>query len=94
MSAYWIAHVTVHEPEEYKKYQDIAKEVFANYQAKFIVRSESSENLEGPQYTRHVIIQFKNMDVALQCYHSPEYQKAKKHRENASNTMITIVPQL
>lgn len=94
MSAYWIAHVTVHDVNEYKHYQERAKNVFESYDAHFVVRSNVSESLEGSNFQRHVIIQFKDMDTALACYHSPLYQEAKKYRDNASTTMITIVSNL
>lgn len=92
MSAYWIAYVTVHDKEKYKKYQEKAKDIFKHYGAHFLARSELAVNLEGQNFQRHVIIQFKDMSTALECYHSPLYQAAKKYRDNSCTTMIQIIP--
>jgi len=35
---YWIAHVHVIDPEEYKKYVDGARAAFENYGANFLAR--------------------------------------------------------
>lgn len=90
MSAYWIAHVTVHDSEQYKKYTELAKEVFPKYQAEFLVRDEAARNLEGPEYKRHVLIRFPTMELAEQCYHSREYQMARKQREGCCDVQIIL----
>lgn len=94
MAAYWIAHVTVHDSEKYQAYMELAKEVFPRFGAKFIARSEEPINLEGETYARHVVILFKDQKTALECYHSPEYQNARKKRLEAAEVMVTIIPGL
>ena len=94
MVAYWIAHVTVHDTEQYKKYTTLAKDVFPKYNAKFLVRDENAHNLEGPPYSRHVVIQFPSMKEALKCYHSDEYQAAKQQRQDCCDVLITLTHSL
>lgn len=94
MTAYWIAHVTIHDLEQYKKYAELAKDVFPQYGATFLVRDEDAYNLEGPAYARHVVIQFPSMEKALECYNSEAYQTAKKHRDSCSEALITLTHHL
>jgi uncharacterized protein (DUF1330 family) len=73
---YWIAHVDVSDPEGYKAYQAANAAAFAKYGARFIVRGGQFEVPEGTSRSRNVVLEFKDYETALACYHSAEYQKA------------------
>lgn len=94
MSAYWIAHVTIHDLEQYKQYMALAPLAFEKYGAKFIARGGESVYMEGPQYQRHVIIEFFDLTTAQACYHSEEYSKARTARQGCAEVMISIVESL
>ena len=84
---YWVARVEVHDLEGYKRdYVAFNGPVFAKYGAKFLVRAGKYEAPEGQSRSRNVVIEFKDYETALACYHSPEYQalvaKRKPHAEN------------
>lgn len=89
--AYWIAFVTVTNPDAYAGYQHHAPAAFAKYGAKFLVRGGEAETLEGDEWQRHVVIEFASKGQALACYNSPEYQEARKHRIGACHANIAIV---
>ncbi|WP_025899608.1 DUF1330 domain-containing protein [Sneathiella glossodoripedis] len=89
--AYWIAHVTVTDPDNYSLYANGAPKAFEKYGAKILARGGAFEQLEGKGHTRNVVIEFASMQDALNCYHSKEYQSAKEHRENAGIAEIVIV---
>ncbi|WP_350333896.1 DUF1330 domain-containing protein [Coralliovum pocilloporae] len=90
--AYWIAHVTVTDPEPYKLYADGASKAFEKYNARVLARGGRVEHLEGSGgRPRNVVIEFEDMETALACYHSDEYQAAKAHRENAGIAEILIL---
>ncbi|RAH27326.1 DUF1330 domain-containing protein [Pantoea agglomerans] len=91
MSAYWIAHVNINDAQQYQNYIDLAPLAFNKYQAKFIARGENATSLEGEKFTKHVVIEFPDYQTALDCYHSEEYQLAKKQRKDIAKAMITIV---
>lgn len=91
MSAYWIAHVNIDDAQQYQNYIELAPLAFKKYQAKFIARGENATSLEGETFKKHVIIEFSDYQTALDCYHSDEYQLAKKQRESVATAMITIV---
>ena len=89
--AYWIAHVTVTDPEPYALYAAGASEVFRDFGARILARGGPAEQLEGEGHPRNVVIEFDSMADALACYHSEGYQRARKHRENAGIAQVTIV---
>ncbi|MCH2076576.1 MAG: DUF1330 domain-containing protein [Rhodobacteraceae bacterium] len=89
--AYWIAHVTVTDPERYALYAQGTAEPFKKYGAKVLARGGTYHALEGADHPRNVVIEFASMEDALACYHSPEYQAAREHRIGAGIPNITIV---
>ncbi|MFY0616758.1 DUF1330 domain-containing protein [Shimia sp.] len=88
--AYWIANVTVTDPEAYQGYQALAPEAFAKYGARFLARGDA-ETLEGTQWQRRVIIEFATMQQAQECYNSPEYRAARAQREKACIADIALI---
>lgn len=90
MAAYWIAHVTVTNPEAYKGYQALAPAAFAAHGAKFLARGEGIV-LEGPRAPRHVVIEFPSLEAAQACYASAEYQAAKACRDGACEASVVLV---
>lgn len=90
MSAYWIAHVTVTDPEAYKIYQQQAAAALAAHGAVFLARGGETEVLEGPALDRHVVIRFPSLAVAKACYHSPAYAQARQSRAGAAVVHLVI----
>ncbi len=88
---YWVAFVTVTDPNRYAGYQKHAPAAFAKYNARFLARGGDAQTLEGEEFQRHVIIEFASKDQALACYKSPEYQAARAHRDAACQANIVIV---
>lgn len=91
MTAYWIAHVTVTDPDRYKGYQALAPAAFAAHGARFLARGGAFEVKEGPALDRHVVIEFPSMEAARACYASAEYQAAKAQRDGACIAHVTLV---
>jgi uncharacterized protein (DUF1330 family) len=91
MKAYWIAHVTVSSPDQYRHYAEAAPEAFRKYKARFLARGGRSEQLEGDGRPRNVVIEFDSFEDAVACYNSPEYQAAKAKRAGAGEADIVIV---
>ena len=89
--AYWIAFVTVTDPEAYAGYQALAPAAFAKFGARFLARGGEAETLEGAAWQRHVVIEFESKEQAQACYASPEYQTARAKRQNACRADIVIV---
>lgn len=89
---YWIAHVTVTDPERYKDYVAANAVAFKKYNAKFLVRGGRNEVAAGSGGgDRHVVLEFESYDVAKACYDSPEYMAARKIRDEASTANVIII---
>lgn len=91
MTAYWIAHVTVTDPDRYAGYQALAPAAFAAHGARFLARGGASETLEGPALQRHVVIEFPSLAAARACYASAGYQAARAARDGACVAHVVIV---
>ncbi len=88
---YWVVHVDVDNPEEYKKYVAANAVAFKKYGAKFLVRGGAADLREGSLRARTVVLEFKDLATAQACYDSPEYQAAKDIRLPHSTGDIVIV---
>jgi uncharacterized protein (DUF1330 family) len=88
---YWIARVDVADPEKYKNYVAANAVAFKKYGARFIVRGGKFETPEGSSRARNVVIEFPNHQAALDCWNSPEYQKALVMRKPISTGDVVII---
>ncbi|MCB1473631.1 MAG: DUF1330 domain-containing protein [Rhodobiaceae bacterium] len=89
--AYWIARVDVADPDAYKNYAATNGVAFAKYGARFLARGGDYEAMEGKARARNVIIEFPSMQVARDCYNSPEYQASAAHRKGAAEIELVLV---
>ncbi len=89
---YWIAHVHVTDPEEYRKYVEGARAAFEAHGARFLARGGEYREIEGALgRERHVLIEFPSFQAALDCYESAEYQAARGFRDAAGEASIVLV---
>ena len=88
---YWIAHVTVEDPETYEKYKAANAAPFAEYGARFLVRAGAQEVAEGQARPRTVVIEFPTIEAARACFVSESYQKAKAIRDPIATSDLVIV---
>jgi uncharacterized protein (DUF1330 family) len=88
---YWIAHVTVSNPDQYKFYAEAAPAAFKKYGATILARGGKAQQMEGQGRPRNVVIEFPSLQAAVDCYNSPEYQAAKAKRKDAGEAEIVLV---
>ena len=89
--AYWIAHVTVTDPDQYKLYANAAPVAFKKYGATILARGGAFQQMEGEGRPRNVVIEFPSLQAAIDCYNSPEYKAAKANRREAGIAEIVLV---
>jgi len=90
-NGYWIVRVTVRDAGRYPDYLAAANPAFEKFGARFLVRGGRHEVMEGDGRERNVVVQFKDYDTALACYHSPEYRAAKGIRNANADADFVIV---
>ena len=88
---YWIARITVREPERYPEYVAMAAPAYARFGSKLIVRGGTFEEAEGIARPRNVVVEFPSYQAALDCYNSPEYTEARKIRQAISDGEFIII---
>ena len=91
---YWIAHVTIRNPERYKDYVAANAAAFKKFNARFVVRGGTGEVRAGKSLTtsqRHVVIEFESYAAAKACYDSAEYRAAAKIRDEAADAELIII---
>jgi uncharacterized protein (DUF1330 family) len=88
---YWLARVDVKDMEPYKQYAAAIQSIFKKFGARYLTRGGKSENVEGDNRSRNVIIEFPDYETALACYRSPDYAEAKKLRLGASAGDIIVL---
>ena len=88
---YWIVRVDITDHEQYKQYMAANAEPFKKFGARFLVRGGRFENPEGASRSRNAVIEFPTYDAALECWKSPEYQRAIKLREPVSTIDLIVI---
>ncbi len=88
---YWIAQMSVNNPDDYPQYLEAAKPAFQQYGANFLARGGRFEGVEGEARDRNVIIEFDSFDQALACYRSADYQAAAAIRQRCADGEIVLV---
>ncbi len=92
MSAYMVAMLKVTDPEKFKEYAAAAGPATAKYGGTYLARGGAVSVLEGDLgRERVVVVEFKDKASAEAWYSSPEYQAAKKLREDAAiGTFVAV----
>lgn len=91
MTALWIAHVTVTEPEAYGRYAKAAGPAIAAHGGVFLARGGRYRQMEGEERVRNVVARFPSFEAAVECYESDAYQAALAHAKGASSRDLVIV---
>ena len=92
MKAYWIAvYKDLNNIENLKGYAEKAGPAIKKYNGKILVRGGKTVTVEGNTSPRTVIIEFPSVGDALNCYHSDEYQSAKRSVKGKFNRHCQIV---
>ena len=91
MPALWIGHVKVNDVDAYSKYAELAGPAIEKYGGHFIARGGRYVHLEGKDRPRNVVARFPDVDSAVNCYHSAEYQEALSHARGASERELMVV---
>ena len=88
---YWIGNITVKNPEAYKEYVERDTPIIEGYGGRFIVRGGTVAEREGESLDRYVVIEFPDLESALACWNSPEYQEIAEIRRANSDSRISVV---
>ena len=88
---FWIAMVSITDPEAFKAYVGAYDEAFRKFGGKFLAASGDARYPEGFPADRTVIVEFASYADAVACYHSPEYKAALELRRATATSHLAIV---
>ena len=88
---YWIGRIDVHNQEGFQPYAEANVAIFKKFGARYVVRSDKFEAMEGQGRSRNLVIEFPYYETALACYRSLEYQENIKRRQPHSTIDLVIV---
>ena len=92
MKGYWIAlYKKIESQENIKEYSEKVTDVIKSYGAKPLVRGGKFKTLEGDNYPRTVIWEFPNIEQAMKCYNSKEYQDGWALAKDTTDRNLQIV---
>ncbi len=92
MSVYIIAELTIHDREEYGKYEVNFFDILNAHNGTLVSVDEDPQMLEGEwTASRSVILSFAQRDAAIGWFSSNAYQNIAKHRRAASVGNIRLV---
>ena len=77
MKAYWVCvYEKINNAEKLREYAVKAKPTVEKFSGKFLVRGGKNRTNDGIESPRTVVVEFPDYSIAVECYDSPEYQKA------------------
>lgn len=88
---YWIGRIDVSDADAYKAYVVDNAEAFAKFGARFLVRGGEFEAVEGNARARNVVLEFPSRQAAIDCWNSPEYQRAKALRDGHAVADMVVI---
>lgn len=92
MSCYFIARISVHDPETYKRYLAGTGELLDRWNATVLAVDEAITVLEGEwPASRTVVIEFPNRESANAWFSSPEYQAIARYRRASATGDAVLV---
>jgi uncharacterized protein (DUF1330 family) len=91
LKGYWIVHIDGAEQEKYKAYVAANAEPLRKHGARFLVRGGRFEGVEGGSRGRNAVVEFPSDQAAIDCWKSPEYQRAIKLREDVATLDLIVI---
>ena len=88
---YWIVRADISDQEKYKAYVAANAEPLRKYGARFLVRGGRFEGLEGGSRSRNAVVEFPSYQAAIDCWKSPEYQRAITLRKDVSTIDLIVI---
>ena len=89
--AYWVAHVTVTDPEGYAAYRAAAAGPIADGGGALLTVGGAQETVAGAMRPHTVIVAFPSLEAARACYFGAGYQATLAARDASAEVDLAIV---
>lgn len=92
MSYYFFANIKIIDNVGYQKYLNEVDEIFSKYNGTYLALDDNPLILEGKwEYTRAVLIEFKNKNDFDDWYNSEDYKRILRHRLLAADSDTILI---
>lgn len=92
MSVYFVALISIHDPERYHRYLAGFDAVFEKYEGQVVSVEDNPRVLEGEwPADRTVLLRFPDEQALHSWYDSIEYQNLANHRREASVASVVVI---
>lgn len=93
MTAYMIAQIDIHDPEEYQRYLAGFMPIFERHGGRLLATSRNrTEVIEGDWAHPHtVLMAFPSVALAHAWHADPDYRALARHRQDAARTNLVLV---
>jgi uncharacterized protein (DUF1330 family) len=92
MSVFVVAHIDVHDAEEYQRYLDGFAPILLDHGGEMLAVDPAFEQIEGEwDYPRLVIMRFESAQAAKRWHGSPAFRKLAEHRWRAARSRLALV---
>ena len=92
MKGYWIAlYKKIDSADNLKKYGNIVIPIIKSFGGRPLVRGGKFITLEGEDYPRTVIWEFPNIEQAMECHDSKEYQDGWALAKGSTERNLQII---
>ena len=90
MAVYYIGNYDILDPEKFQKYPPVVIALLPKYGGELLAADTSAYVVEGKARTMNAVIRFPSREAALGLYNDPDYQEAKRIRQE-STTNVSMV---
>lgn len=90
--AYFLIEIAIHDPEVYRNYPLGVEPLIKRYGGRYLVRGGEAQSVEGAAPGgRIIVLEFPNMQAALDFANCDEYPAVARHRLDSSTSRIMLV---
>ena len=89
--AYLIAHIRVHDPEEFERFKELSGRAIAEHGCRVLARNPNPDIKEGDVSGTVILIEFDSMEAARTFYDSDAYRAARAERQVSATTDLVLV---
>jgi uncharacterized protein (DUF1330 family) len=91
MAAYYIGTYDIVDPDEFQKYPPIVLSLLPKYGGEVLASDTAALLVEGTKRTMNAIIRFPSKEAALGLYNDPDYQEAKRIRQESTRNVSMVL---
>ncbi len=91
MAIYYIGSYDIVNNEQFQKYPPLVMALLPKYGGVVLASDTSGLLVEGTKRTMNAIIRFPSKEAALGLYNDPEYQEAKRIRQQSTSNVSMVL---